>query len=76
MKGKAYNDISGCLLSIESIAIIAIGCLMALLTAEHASGATKNAMKSASALPVESSEIPSIDQNTPPLLQTASFGLG
>ena len=76
MKGKAYRGISGYLLSIESISIIAIGCLMTILTAEHASGATENAMKSASTSTLESSEIPSIDKNTPSVVQTASFGLG
>ncbi|MCB2217375.1 hypothetical protein [Desulfofustis glycolicus] len=73
---KTYSYISEYILSIESIAIIALGCLMVMLTAEHASGATENAMKRTSVLPVDSSEIPPIDQNTPLLLQTASFGLG
>lgn len=76
MKGKTYSVISDYFLSIESIAIIALGCLMAVLTAEHASGATENARNSTSALPAESSEIPPIDKNISPLLQTASFGLG
>ncbi len=76
MKGKAYRGISGYLLSIESISIIVIGCLMSILIAQHASGTTENTMKSASTLTIESSEIPSIDKNSPPTIQTASFGLG
>lgn len=76
MKGKTYSVISDYFISIESIAIIALCCLMAVLTAKHASGATENAKSSTTALPAESSKIPSIDKNISPLLQTASFGLG
>jgi len=59
-----------------AIPLLTLGCLLVTIHSNHASETKERKVNLALESKIESPRIPPIDEMAPPIIETASFGLG